>query len=471
MSFDIFIDGKTQYAKEGGFDALWVPDFLKDFQKSLVEWATLNSRCGLFEDCGLGKTVQQLVWAENVVRKTNGRVIILTPLSISEQTIEESEKFEVEAMRARDGSLPASKIVVTNYEQLHKFDARDFVACVCDESSILKNVKGQIRGEVTAFMRKMSYRLLCTATASPNDYIELGTSSEALGYLGHMDMLKQFFKTDTGEMALGGAGGKARGGSRSFGGKFRFKGHSQEEFWRWVCSWARAIRKPSDLGYSDDGYDLPELRENLHIVKSETVADGMLFALPAVGLKEQREARTRTIDERCELAAEIIAKRGTTSVGWVHTNAESKLVTGMIPGAVELTGSEPDEAKEEKLKAFRRGEFKVMVTKPTLAGYGHNWQHCNHQTVFPSHSFEQYYQCVRRSWRFGQERPVDIDVVTTQADEAVLKNLQRKTKMAEEGFDRMVELMADFMKLQRNDYNPTHKAKLPAWLQNEEATV
>ena len=464
MSFDIFIDGKTQFAKDGGFDPLFVPDYLKGFQKSLVEWAILNARCGLFEDCGLGKTVQQLVWAENVVRHTNGRVMILTPLSISEQTLEESEKFGIESARARDGVLPSSKIVVTNYEQLHKYDPRDFVGCVCDESSILKNVKGKIKGEVTRFMQKMSYRLLCTATASPNDYIELGTSSEALGHLGHMDMLKQFFKTDTGEMALGGAGGKARGSSRSFGGKFRFKGHSQIEFWRWVCSWARAIRKPSDLGFSDEGYDLPELRENLHIVESETVADGMLFALPAVGLKEQREARTRTIGERCELAAKIVSERKTTSVAWVHTNAESKLVTDMIDGAVELTGSEQDEAKEEKLKAFRRGEFKVMVTKPILAGYGHNWQHCNHQTVFPSHSFEQYYQCVRRSWRFGQKSSVDIDVVTTQADEAVLKNLQRKTKMAEEGFDKMVELMSDFMTKERKDYNPTHQATLPSWL-------
>jgi hypothetical protein len=464
MSFDIFIGGKTQFAKEGGFDALFVPDYLKDFQKSLVQWSVLNARCGLFEDCGLGKTVQQLVWAQNIAMKTNGRVMVLTPLSISEQTVEEAEKFGIEAERARDGVLPDCKIVITNYEQLHKYDSKDFVGCVCDESSILKNVKGKTKMEVTAFMRKMSYRLLCTATASPNDYMELGTSSEALGHFGYMDMLKKFFKSDDGSMAIGGSGGKARGGSRSFGGKMRFKGHSQEEFWRWVCSWARAIRKPSDLGYDDTGYDLPELRENLHLVKSETVADGFLFALPAVGLLEQRQARTRTINERCELAAKLVVDRGTTSVSWVSTNAESRLVTEMIPGSVELTGSELDEVKEEKLKAFRRGEIKALVTKPKLAGFGHNWQHCNHQTVFPSHSFEQYYQCVRRSWRFGQTSSVDIDVVSTQADEAVLKNLQRKTKLSEEGFDRMVDLMSDFMNHERNDYNPSVKAIIPSWL-------
>lgn len=464
--FNDFIIRKSQLTDGTGFDATFIPDYLKDFQKSLVEWSVKNARCGLFEDCGLGKTVQQLVWAENIVRHTNGRVLILTPLSISEQTIEEAEKFQINAKRSRDGSLPDSKIVVTNYEQLHRFNSKDFVGCVCDESSILKNVKGHTKQQVTAFMRKLKFRLLCTATASPNDYIELGTSSEALGHLGYLDMLKKFFKADGNTFAIGG-GAESRtrfSGNKSFGGKFRFKGHSQVEFWRWVCSWARAIRKPSDLGFADDGYDLPELRENLHIVKKETVAEGMLFALPAVGLKEQREARTRTIVERCELAAQRVIDMDTISVAWVSTNKESEMVTKLIPGAIELTGSEKDEAKEEKLKAFRSGQIKQLVTKPILAGYGHNWQHCNHQTVFPSHSFEQYYQCVRRSWRFGQVNPVDIDVITTQADESVLKNLQRKTELAEAGFEKMVELMSEYSVHQRNDYNPTHKATLPTWL-------
>lgn len=240
----------------------------------------------MFEDCGLGKTVQQLVWAENVVRNTNGRVLILTPLSISDQTLEEAEKFDIDAERSKDGKLPKSKIVITNYEKLHLFDPSDFAGCVCDESSILKNFKGTTRIAVTAFMRKLGFRLLCTATASPNDYIELGTSSEALGQLGHLDMLKKFFKSDTGTFASGGEGGRVKG-TRSFGGKFRFKGHSQVEFWRWVCSWARAVRKPSDLGFSDDGYDLPELSEKLHLVEYEKPADDLLFPLPAVGLQEQ----------------------------------------------------------------------------------------------------------------------------------------------------------------------------------------
>ena len=209
---------------------------------------------------------------------------------------------------------------------------------------------------------------------------------------------------------------------------------------------------------------MPELRENLHIVEKETVAEGMLFALPAVGLKEQREARTRTIVERCELAAKRVIEADTVSVSWVNTNKESELVSKLIPNAVELTGSERDEVKKKKLKAFRNGEIKQLVTKPILAGYGHNWQHCNHQTVFPSHSFEQYYQCVRRSWRFGQKRAVDIDVITTQADEAVLKNLQRKTKLAEDGFVKMVELMSEFTNHARNDYDPKHKGTLPSWL-------
>jgi hypothetical protein len=462
VSFQDFILRKTQLTDEQGFDPVFIPDFLMDFQKELVSISVRNARYGLFEDCGLGKTVQQLVWAENIVRKTNERVLILTPLSISEQTLEEAEKFGIEACRSKDGKPGKSKIVVTNYEKLHLFDPSDFVGCVCDESSILKNFKGKIKQEVTGFMRKLPYRLLCTATASPNDYIELGTSSEALGYLGYLDMLKKFFKSDTGTFASGGEGGRM--GSRSFGGKFRFKGHSQNEFWKWVCSWARAIRRPSDLGFSDDGYNLPELSEKLHLVKSEKPAPDLLFALPAVGLAEQREARSRTINERCELAAEISHNHKGTTVSWCHTNAESKTLSDMIDGAVEITGSEHDEAKEEKLKAFRKGEFRKLVTKPILAGYGHNWQHCDHQTVFPSHSFEQYYQCVRRSWRFGQNKPVKIDIVSTQADEGVLRNLKRKTELAEAGFSKMVELMAQFEKQDRIDYNPKQKASLPAWL-------
>lgn len=467
MSFQSFISRKTQYSELEGFDPVFMPDYLKDFQSHLVEWATRTARCALLEDCGMGKTIQQLVWAENVVRKTNGKVLILTPLSVSDQTVEEAEKFGIECSRSRDGK-PDGKITVTNYERLHLFDPSDFVGAVCDESSILKNFKGQTKTQVNRFTRKLSYRLLCTATASPNDYVELGNSSEVLGHLGYLDMLKKFFKADNDTYAVGG-GADSRNrfsGSRSFGGKFRFKGHSQTEFWRWVCSWARSLRKPSDLGFSDEGYILPSLTENLHIVKSETKLDGYLFPVPAVGLKEQREARSRTVKERCELAADKVLAHHGYSVAWTHTNAESKQLQSMIPGSVEITGSEPDEAKEEKLKAFRNGEYKKLVTKPTLAGYGHNWQHCDHQTVFPSHSFEQYYQCVRRSWRFGQKNPVSIDIVTTQADEAVLRNLQRKTKMAEEGFQKMVELMSNSLSVNRGDYNPTRKATLPKWMED-----
>jgi hypothetical protein len=461
MEFNSFIDGKSQLTSGSGFEPLFLPDCLKDFQKHLVEWSVRSGRCALFEDCGMGKTVQQLAWAENIVRKTAGRVLILTPLSVAEQTCEEAEKFGIEAARSKDGNLGECSILVTNYEQLHKYDPTDFVGCVCDESSILKNYQGETKRQITGFMRKLKYRLLCTATASPNDYIELGTSSEALGYLGYLDMLQKFFKTDTGTFASGGEGGRM---GRSFGGKFRFKGHSQTEFWRWVCSWSRAIRKPSDLGFDDSGYDLPGLFENLHIVKNETVAPDLLFPLPAHGLKEQREARTRTVSERCELAADIANSHDDYSVSWVHTNKESELLTSLIDGAVEITGSESDEAKEEKLRAFRKMEIKKLVTKPKLAGFGHNWQHCSRQTVFPSHSFEQYYQCVRRSWRFGQVNPVTIDIITTQADEGVLRNMKRKTELAEAGFEKMVELMKDQLTVDRMDYNPTKVATLPSWI-------
>lgn len=461
MSFDIFIKEKTQGHTDEGFDALFVPDYLKDFQKELVCWATMNARAALFEDCGLGKTIQQLVWAKNVNMKTNGNVLILTPLSVTDQTLQESFKFGIDAGRSKDGKPHKSGITITNYEKLHLFDRSDFVGCVCDESSILKNFKGHTKKTVEVFMRKMNYRLLCTATASPNDYVELGNSSEVLGYLGYLDMLKKFFKSDNNTMAIGGRGA---GSFKTFGSKFRFKGHSHEPFWRWVCSWARAIRKPSDIGFSDDGYILPKLTERLHIVRDETPMEGFLLPVPAVGLKEQRDARTATIKERCQLAANIINSTSACSVAWVYTNKESEMLKSMITEGVEVTGSESDEIKEEKLIAFRNGDIKKLITKPTLAGYGHNWQHCSHQTVFPSHSFEQYYQCVRRSWRFGQTNEVKIDMITTQADESILRNLKRKSEMADKAFDQMVKLMSNQLNISNSSYDAQTEGSLPAWM-------
>ena len=322
-----FLVRKSQLDGNHGFAPVWRPDWLYDFQLALLDWSVRKGRAAIFADCGLGKTPMQLVWAENVCRKTNGRVLILTPLAVARQTEKEAAKFDIKATVSRDGAL-SDGIVITNYEKLHLFDAADFAGVVCDESSILKSFTGATRSAVTVFMRKVPYRLLATATAAPNDYIELGTSSEALGYLGHMDMLNRFFKNDQANSATG----------RQFGEvvKWRLKGHAEIPFWRWVCSWARAIRRPSDLGFDDERFVLPPLTQTEYIVEANTLADGMLFALPAVGLVEQRDERRRTIEERCERIAALV-DTGKQALVWCQLNAEADLLEKLIPDAQQVS--------------------------------------------------------------------------------------------------------------------------------------
>ena len=454
ISYQQFLDDKSQLGGNYGFEPVSIPDFLYDFQKDLVTWSLMKGRSAIFADCGLGKTPMELVWADNVVKKTNGKVILLTPLAVSQQTIRESEKFSIQAKRSHDGTAHPG-ITVTNYEQLHKFNPADFVGAVCDESSILKSFNGQRRGEITSFMRKMKYRLLATATAAPNDYIELGTSSEALGYLGHMDMLNRFFKNDQNNSATGRLYGAVT--------KWRFKGHAEQLFWRWVCSWARAIRKPSDIGYDDTRFILPELIESEHLIEANTLADGMLFALPAVGLKEQREEKRRTIEERCQKVAEIVNGTDQPVLVWCQLNDEGDLLNEMIPDAVQVSGSDKDEIKEERMLGFSDGEFRSLITKHKICGFGMNWQHCNHMTTFPSHSYEQYYQGVRRCWRFGQERPVTVDVIATEGDLGVLKNMQRKAAQADEMFGNLVLEMNNAMSIESAD-TFTNNQEIPSWL-------
>lgn len=463
-----FLERKSQLGGNHGFAPVWMPDFLFDFQKSLVEWSCLKGRAAIFADCGLGKTPMQLVWAENVVRKTGGRVLILTPLAVSYQTIEEARKFGIPARRSINGELHDG-INVTNYERLHMFRPEDFAGAVCDESSILKSYDGVRRSEITVFMRKLRYRLLCTATAAPNDYIELGTSSEALGYLGHMDMLGRFFKHVDGATA-------ARGHDsfrfkhkekaillKETGSLWRFKGHAEIPFWRWVCSWARAVRRPSDLGFSDDGFILPPLREAEHSVDARSLADGMLFALPAVGLKEQREEHRRTIDERCETVASIVNGKPHPALVWCHLNEEGNRLAKLIPDAVQVSGADTDEEKEEKFLSFAHGQSRVLVTKPKIGAWGLNFQHCSHITFFPSHSFEQYYQGIRRCWRFGQKRPVSVDIITTDGDAGILANLKRKATQADEMFSNLVAQMQNVLHINRPAAF-TETEEVPSWL-------
>ena len=462
-AYQEFLDRKAQLGRMDGFDPLWMPDFLFGFQKALVEWALRKGRSAIFADCGLGKTVQQLVWAENVVRKTNLPVLILTPLAVSHQTITEAQKFGIEATRSQTGQN-VKGIVVTNYERLHYFDPTDFAGCVCDESSILKSFEGERRQQITEFMKQLPYRLLCTATAAPNDYIELGTSSEALGELGYTDMLTKFFKNEQNTIRpiRHFDKGKSFAGVESSA-KWRFKGHAEVPFWRWVCSWARAVRRPSDLGFADDGFILPPLIERDFMIEIDKPADGMLFSLPAVGLAEQRAERRRTIDERCAKAASLVADTGKPAIMWCHLNDEGDLLTEMVHDAKQISGDDEDEEKEEKFIAFATGQLRVLVTKPKIGAWGLNFQHCQHMTSFPSHSYEQYYQSIRRCWRFGQKLPVVADIITTEGEKSVLKNLQRKAVAADKMFDGLITHMNAATSLNRSsDFTQTEG--LPSWL-------
>ncbi len=457
VSYEAFLEGKAQLGKDSGHAPTFLPAFLYDFQTELVDWAVRGGRRALFADCGLGKTPMQLVWAENVVRETNKPVLIATPLAVSYQLLEEAEKFDIDAVRVTDGKVPsAARVVITNYQRLHHFDSDDFAGMVCDESSILKNFNGATKALIQEFMRRLPYRLLCTATAAPNDYIELGTSSEALGQLGYTDMLSRFFKNDR---STGGAG------RRGYGKKvdWRLKGHAESHFWRWVSSWARAIRKPSDYGHEDGAFVLPALTEREYIIQPDTLPDGMLFNLPAVGLREQRAERRRTIGQRCEKVSELV-ERSDQALVWCHLNDEGDLLTSLIDGAVQVTGSDPDELKEERLLAFAHGEIRVLVTKPKIGAWGLNLQSCAHVTFFPSHSYEQYYQGVRRCWRFGQERPVTVDIVASEGEALVMQNLKRKADQANRMFDALLTHMTDTLRIGRTDELVVTEIEVPAWL-------
>jgi len=450
-----FLQEKMMSCQDG---ATIAPDninqHLYDFQRQITAWAISKRRAAIFADCGLGKTPMQLAWADAICRQEGGNVLILTPLAVSYQTVREAQKFGICAHRATNSGEVKPGINITNYEKLKHFNPGDFIGVVCDESSILKSFQGVTRKEITKFMRKMPYRLLCTATAAPNDYTELGTSSEALGYMGYVDMLNRFFRNDRNNTSNGRFYGKKT--------EWRLKGHAEVPFWQWVCYWARALRKPSDLGFSDEGFRLKAKTEEVHEVETNTLPEGRLCIVPATNLQEQREERRRTIPERCEKVAELV-NHDKPALVWCHLNDEGRLLKSLIPDAVEVSGSDSDDRKEEKLMSFANQESRVLITKPKIGGWGLNLQHCSHVVMFPSHSFEQYYQAIRRCWRFGQENEVKVDIITTEGEQRVIESLKSKSKSADEMFDRLVELMKDGQDIVRKD-NFKKKEEVPSWL-------
>jgi hypothetical protein len=457
MNYSDFLHARTHLTNTFGFAPTFVPSWLFDFQGDLVEWATRKGRAAIFGDCGLGKTPMQLVWAQNVIEHANKPVLIVAPLAASAQTMREAAKFNIDAERSRDGQISGKpRIVVTNYERLEHFDSTCFAGMVCDESSILKNFDGVTKQAITDFMRRLPYRLLCTATAAPNDYIELGTSSEALGDLGYVDMLGAFFTNDESSSIS----------PMAYDTKWRLKGHAERPFWRWVCSWARAFRRPSDLGFGDGPFILPGLTTAITTVQASRPFDGYLFVVPASTLDDQRAERRATIRQRCETVAEK-AIGDDPFIAWCHLNDEGDLLEELIPGAEQVSGSDSDERKEEIFEAFTSGQVKKLVTKPRIGAFGMNWQHCWRMSFFPSHSYEQYYQAVRRCWRFGQRERVVVDVITTAGEADVLGNLTRKAQAADRMFALMVEYMREAQGIQR-PMDVSTIPILPTWMNKEE---
>lgn len=429
MTYQDFLQKKRHSSTNYGIKPSFIPDSMFDYQKYIAEYGIVKGRCGEFLDTGLGKTILELVTAVNYLRHSNKPVLVITPLAVAFQFISEAEKFGIDdVFYSKDGSYK-SKIVVCNYERLDKFNPHDFDCVILDESGILKNFDGAIKGKITAFLKKVKYRYLFTATPSPNDFIELGTSSEALGYLGYTDMLTKFFKNNEDTIS-----------PMSIGTEWVLKGHARDAFFEWVSSWSISMRKPSDLGFSDERHILPELITNYHSVKNDKnmVINGQIqmFNMEARRLTEVRSEQKDTIEKRCEKAVEV-AKGHETSVYWTNFNYEADLIQKLDSGSVQIKGTMKLEQKEEILLAFSRGEIKKLVTKPTITAFGLNWQHCNHTVFFPTFSYEQYYQAIRRFWRFGQKREVIVDLVYSDGQKRVLDSLMAKAQKATELFDKL----------------------------------
>lgn len=427
-----FVERKRHTVGDGGFRVNYVPEIAFDFQREIIERAVRKGRCAIFADTGLGKTLIEIAIAQNIVRHTNKRVLIMTPLAVAFQFIREAEKIGIDDIEySRNGQF-TKNIVICNYERLHYFDPSDFDAVIADESSILKNFEGATKQQITAFVKKIKYRFLATATPSPNDYIELGTSSEALGHLGYTDMLGRFFKNNQNNVVKIGQVDKAR-----LGAEWYLKPHAERSFWQWVSQWSISIRKPSDLGFSDEGYNLPQLHENQHVVENQVplVVNGQprMFNEPALSFFELKAETRATLTERCEKAYEL-AKDHETSVYWVNLNDEGKLLREIDKTAVEISGQMDIDKKEELLIAFSTGEIKKLITKTSITAFGLNWQHCNHTTYFPTYSYEQYYQAIRRFWRFGQKREVFVDLVLSDGQTRVMESLKAKKDKADSMF-------------------------------------
>jgi len=451
MDYQAFIDNKSFVHIDAGFDdEPYLPDSIFDFQADCVRWALRRGRAALFLDTGLGKTLVQLTWAYNVMEYTDKPVLVVAPLCVAQQTIREGKKFGIDAEYIREPKFTNARIHVTNYEMLKNFDPSKYSGIVLDESSILKGMTGSMRKQITEFSSTIPYRLSCTATPSPNDFMELGTQSEFLGVMSQVEMLAMFFIHDGSDTS-----------------KWRLKGHGKSRFWEWLSTWSIVLRHPSDLGYDAEGYDLPPIEYQEHIVETEATDD--LFVSVATGLQERNQARRETVDQRVAKAAEIANSFNEPVLVWCNLNDEGDKLESLIDGSVNVFGSMKPEQKEKHLIDFTDTNLIKLISKPKIAGYGMNWQHCS-KVVFVglSDSWESYYQAIRRCWRFGQTKPVQVHIVSSDREGAVLDNIKRKEWQNKEMGEQMARLMRDFtvseikgIQPEKTDYLPNQPIQLP----------
>ena len=455
MNYAEFLNTKREKVNPCGFavDPSAMTPALFDWQREIVAWALKRGRAALFEDCGLGKTAQQLEWARNVVAHTGRAVLILAPLAVSDQTIREGRKFGIAVHRCNSGGdvIPAA-VNVTNYERLEKFNSDPFAGIVLDESSILKAYDGKTRRMITDFAKPIEYRLCCTATPAPNDLVELCNHAEFLDIMSGKEILALFFRQD---------------GNTTH--NWRLKGHARQAFWMWMAEWSVAVRRPSDIGYSDDGYILPPLNMIQETVTND-VHDGWLFAMEARTLAERRESRKNSLARRVARAAELANNSSEQWLIWCDLNAEGDALADAIPDAVQVKGADSTDFKEKTLNDFATGNLRVLVSKPSIAGFGMNFQTC-HNVLFVglSDSYEAFYQAIRRCWRFGQTKSVNCHVLCADSDGAVVENIRRKDSQSTEMFDEVVKAMSGIGEVgatRRNEmaYNPQSPVQFPSWL-------
>jgi len=467
VNYRQFLESKKITVKSSGFEISKdsLNPMLFDWQKDITRWALKKGKAALFEDCGLGKTPQQLEWANQVHKHTGGDILLLAPLAVSKQTKREGEKFGIKTNICRTQADVKPGINITNYEMLEHFNPDKFVGIVLDESSILKSFTGKIRTQIIETFINTPYKLSCTATPAPNDFMELGNQSEFLGVMNRVEMLSTFFVHDGSDTA-----------------KWRLKGHAEDKFWEWIASWAVVIGKPSDLGYDDGDFILPPLNMYEHIVKVNGILEAengqlTMVANIAQTLNERRAARRNSMQGRVEKAAELVNNSSEQWLVWCDLNAESEKLSWAITGSVEVKGSDKNEHKETSMIEFAESNIKALVTKPSIAGWGMNWQNCRNMIfVGLSDSYEMLYQAIRRCWRFGQDKEVNVHIVIGEQEGAVKANIERKEKDYEKMFSEMVKHTQDILTKEvhstvrmSEEYEANSKIVIPQWLRSETA--